>query len=68
MTMAREGATAAFGRMVAETGWETIAGQAHEAKRSLLNFLATASVPPATRRWTQASAPLPRSAARQTPR
>jgi len=42
MTMPGEGATAAFGRLVAETGWETIAGQAHEAKRSLLNFLATA--------------------------
>lgn len=36
------GATAAFGELVARAAWEDVAGQAHEAKRSLLNFFATA--------------------------
>ncbi len=35
-------ASAAFGALVANTRWEDVAGQAHEAKRSLLNFFATA--------------------------
>lgn len=36
-------ATAAFGRLVATTPWEDLAGQAHEAKRSILNFFAIGS-------------------------
>jgi len=38
---AKDGAAAAFGRLVAETTWDDVVGQAHEAKRSLLNFFAT---------------------------
>lgn len=37
-----EPAAEAFGRLVAATPWAGMAAQAHEAKRSLLNFFATA--------------------------
>ena len=37
-----QSAAEAFGHLVAQTRWEDVAGHAHEAKRSLLNFFATA--------------------------
>ena len=38
----QESATTAFARLITTTKWDDIAAQAHEAKRSLLNFFATA--------------------------
>jgi len=40
--VAAQPATAAFARLIATTTWDDVAGQVHEAKRSLLNFFATA--------------------------
>lgn len=37
-----QSAAEAFGHLVAQTRWEDVAGQAHEAKRAILNFFATA--------------------------
>jgi len=38
----QDSATTAFARLITTTTWDDIAPQAHEAKRSLLNFFATA--------------------------
>ena len=42
MTGGEAGISEVLARLVAESSWADLAGQGHEAKRSILNFFATA--------------------------